>query len=43
LLSHVDGDAAVMWHIFSYFLSAIIPLSKIGDIFAYANCPEYDV
>jgi len=49
LLPHVNCDVALMWHIplpnssSSFEVSAIFPVSEIGDIFVYGNRPEYKV
>jgi len=49
LLPRVNCDVAVMWRISppntspSFEVSAIFPLSEIGDIFVYGNRPKYMV
>ena len=49
ILPRVNCDVAVMWRIpppnssSSYKVSAVFPLSEIGDIFICGNRPEYDV
>ena len=46
LLLRVNCNVAVMWHILppnsspSFEVSAIFPVSEIGDIFVYGNCPS---